>query len=206
MVDWLLLKKKYLKDIKAYKIEDKISEKQSKFIQDGDNCRLFAYCNNLYFITGIEVDVEAYKKFLHWQGVNTNHWMDTMTAGLLMCDYARNSLWIDLVLNRLSVNTDIKLLAKLRMKGYVLIYSRDCGYKVLNDIGDNDQIDNVFSRSVGSQHVVNIHLPKNKKLVELGSRGNDNRYNSFTYKDTDVFVKSVEAGGINGFVYFLDYK
>ena len=77
---------------------------------------------------------------------------------------------------------------------------------MLVDIGDNDQIDNVFPRSIGSHHITNIHLPKLKKLEELWTRGNDNKYNAFTYKNTDIFIKSVKAGGINGYVYFLDFK
>lgn len=205
MVSLLPLKNKYLQKITDFVPRNIIGKKKSKFVQTASNCWIYYMLNNLYFNTGIILDPVKVEQFIKNFGVNNLVWNPWLYWWLLVCEYIKLTTWKDIVVNQFSVLANPYLFAKLLMNWYAIGYSRDCWSKVLSDIQPDDELDTIFKRTSSSQHCTNIYF-NNKKLTELGSRWDNNIFNEFTYHDTDIFLKSVRAGGIGWMVQFLDYK
>lgn len=198
------MENKYLKKITDYKPRKIDDYDTFPYIQTWPNCWIYYALNNLLFNTRIRVDNVDFEKFIESKGISVEKANTMTTAPVLLCEYVKKKLNKNIMAYQFGITDNTYLFAKLLMNGYCIGYLRDCGIAVLKDIGDDDEIDNVITRTTGSQHFSNVRF-ENRKLWELGTWGDDNKYNRFTYHDTDLFIKSVKAGGIRNQVLFIDF-
>lgn len=175
--------------------------KTSKYKQDANNCRLYAWLNNLRLNTKIITDADDFELYLksfriwpHWANVSYTAWQ-------MLIRYFKEK---NIEFYELDVLQDTKLFAELLLKWYSFIYSRRHNYDLLVDIMSDDDVDVVF-KARGTRHAANICF-KSKKITELWTRWESNRYNEFTYANVDLFIKCVKAGAIDSKVRFLDFK
>lgn len=200
------LHEKYLKRIKTYNPRNIVGKRKPAFQQTADNCWIYSVCNNLYFNTGIKVNDEKFKKFMK-EEYNKNperSWM-SITSASIICEFVNKTMKIDLQFNIIDIMKDTKLFAEILMKWYAFVYSRKSGPDILKDIADNDEINKAFSWFSWTNHSTCFYW-YNKKINELGSRGNLNIYNEFTFESVEIFMECIRKSGIRAEILFLDFK
>jgi hypothetical protein len=204
MVSLLPLQKKYLTKITAYKPRKIVYRSDEWYIQTADNCWAYYMLNNLYFNTWIKVDNIDFEKYIKSYGINPLIINDGIDAAVILCQYVKDKLQKNIVVNQFSVLSNSYLFANLLMNWYSIWYLRDCWINTLKDIWDDDEINNIIKRTVWSQHYANVCF-RIWRLHERWTRWDNNKYNEFTFKNTDLFIDSAKTGWIRHKVLFIDF-
>jgi len=180
-------------------------QKESKYTQTAGNCWVYSVLNNQAMMTGIDVAPDEFKNYLktYWFSPEWPIGNDTKYSWSLMCEFLKLKGY-NVFLGEIDVMKSPKLFAEMLLAWYAFIYTRDCHDNVLADIRDNDEINTIIITK-WAWHAVNLCLI-NKKLTEFGSRWDNNIYNNFTYENTNIFMRSIQAWAIVGKVRFLDFR
>lgn len=205
MVSIRPLTTKYFKKITDYSPRKIVGRKKSKYIQTADNCWIYCCLNDLYFITGIDLDGKDVEKFIQSYGFNTKlGWLST-DSWVLICEYVKQKLNKDIMMYEFGATTSPALLWKMRVNWYALIYSRDNGTAFKQDVLKDDEVDTAFNRTPSQQHNTCAYF-YNLKLYELWTRWDADPMNEFTFHSPDIFIQSIRNWGIRNQMRFLDFK
>ena len=178
---------------------------EAKFLQNAGNCWIYWVFENLYLNTWILINPEEAKAYIKtfWFEPDSMIGNDSKYSWPIICDFLKTK-WYDMMFYEIDVMKQTKLFAELLKKRYWFCYVRDCHDSVLQDIADDKEIDNIIT-SKWYRHNTNVWF-LNNQLMEFGTWGDDNIYNNFVYKTTDIFIKSIRAWAIQWYVRFLDFK
>lgn len=171
---------------------------KSMYEQDASNCWLFSAMNELYVNTGLSSNIKEIKNTLiqYWNNPDEGSrlilwWVITATQYPYIYEY---------MITPLKNPKEFVNLAKL---WFAMRMARKNNQSIKSDIKDNYIVENVL-KNEWWRHAVTIYRDW-KYRVELGSRGDDNKYNNFRYTQT-ALLNSLKVWTIKPDFYFQFYK
>lgn len=203
---------KYIERLKVWtlKNENKIDEKKL-LIQYGPTCWIISILNNFIMNTGgkfTKSDQKKFLKYLDGKWVNTDKWWIQLISLAYFTEYWNDVLKrkpiIGYYLNDLTNKKEFSIFCRLLAKNNVFGYSRESWDWFKEDRKDGvlDQLDWKDSEK---GHAVNICLDKeNNRLKELGSYGDDSKYN-ILWINLDSFLSLLRKWDIRQSVYLIKY-